>query len=289
MSNSTDPNKIYESIIADNPQVTLNNRSYWIVEGDIAMNKDSVREYAFEQADEAQQTVQGNEPTAETQGLLAISGSDGRVVRWRKGKVLTYFVNYATFNGNDAEYQQVVAAMDRACRDWEDVCAVRFQHLVEFDKGHPTGVDVPLFDVRRDNQYPNLLALAFFPDSPKEERHVWIFGAFFNEKRNPYTMEGVLRHELGHVLGFRHEHIREGAPRSCEEAYHSSKHGDTTDGTIAVTPYDHTSIMHYICPDVDLGNPKWSISSMDQQGAQAIYGSPDGTVVPPDHKMDYRD
>jgi len=48
------------------------------------------------------------------------------------------------------------------------------------------------------------------------------------------TSQGVFRHELGHVLGLRHEHIR--APGTfCTED--SSWRG--------VTAYDSASVMHY--------------------------------------------
>ena len=44
------------------------------------------------------------------------------------------------------------------------------------------------------------------------------------------------RHELGHILGFRHEHIRSEANSSCDEG-----------GAFrAVTDYDQASVMHYL-------------------------------------------
>lgn len=288
MSNLTDPNAIYEQITENNPQVTLNGQPYWIVEGDILMDAAHVRAYALTRADDERRRQQG-ETLTETERLLGIIGVDGRIVRWRKGKELTYCVRHATFNGNDTEYEAVVTAMQEATHDWEATCVVKFRHLVDFDKGNPADQVAPLFDVQRDNRYPNLLALAFFPDDPKEQRSVWVYDALFNSKRNPYTMVGVLRHELGHVLGFRHEHIREGAPLSCEERYQSSQHGDTTDHTTDLTPYDAASVMHYMCPGVVMKNPTWQISKQDRIGAQAVYGSPDGSVVPADHKMDFRD
>jgi len=283
----TDPNALYERILAENPQVIIDDQIYWLVESDVMIDRDHLGSYAIEKAEEAQQRQQGL--PVEEQRLLAIASTNGRIVRWRKGKVLTYSVNYATFNGNNTEYQQVITAMNTATRDWEAVCAIKFHHLVEFDKSNPIGLEPPLFDVRRANQNPTLLAWAFFPSSPKAERHIWIETAFFHSQTNPFSMEGVLRHELGHVLGFRHEHIREGAPISCEEVYHSLQVGDTTANTVPLTPYDRTSVMHYLCPGMTTNNPKLHISAKDQEGAQAVYGTPDGKLVPPDHLMDYRD
>lgn len=282
MISLTDPNAIYEQIIADNPQVTLNARTYWVVEGDLLMDTERILAYAFARAEEAQRS-QAGEPMAELDRLLATAGADGRIVRWRKGKELTYTVCYDTFQGKDADYQQVVTAMHEATRDWEAACAVKFRHLSQFDKAPPSGQDAPLFDVRRRQQNPDLLALAFFPTDPKDLRHIWLDTAFFNPKRNPYTMAGVLRHELGHVLGFRHEHIRQGAPLSCK------MYRETMANAVELTPFDPTSVMHYQCLGVTTKNPTWQLSAKDRTGAQAIYGTPDGKVVPPDHKMDYRD
>lgn len=282
MNHISDPNIIYDEIVADNPQVTLDEQTFWLVEGDLLMDAARVRTYAIARAEEAQRQLEG-EAVNEQERALAIAGNDGRLVRWSKGKVLTYCVRRPTFGGNEWEYQQVVAAIHQATQDWEAVCAVKFRHLAEFDQDSIAGADSLLFDVQRANQYPNVLAWAFFPDSKKSERHIWIEAAFFNPSRNPYTMEGVLRHELGHVLGFRHEHIREGAPLSC------GQYAEPLANTAPLTTFDPTSVMHYMCPNVTLKNPSWQLSPKDIEGAQALYGTPDGKIVPPDHKMDYRD
>jgi len=74
----------------------------------------------------------------------------------------------------------------------------------------------------------------------------------------------VLRHELGHVIGFRHEHIRSGAPPVCP-------HEDTT-GTINLTDYDPRSVMHYFCGGV--GSRTLEITDIDRTGSQQVYGAP---------------
>lgn len=52
--------------------------------------------------------------------------------------------------------------------------------------------------------------------------------------KGPLSLRGVLRHELGHVLGLRHEHIRYPGT-SCTENTHWR----------AVTQDDSNSMMHY--------------------------------------------
>jgi hypothetical protein len=211
-------------------------------------------------------------------------GVNGRMVRWRQGKVLTYCVNHASFGGNTDEYDQVVAAVNQAAREWQTVCHVQFRHVAECDNGVPAGIEAPLFDVVRDPQPGNLLALAFFPPDPPEKRHIYIYNGFFNVRANPYGRVGIFRHELGHVLGFRHEHIRAGAPASCAQYYGRESQTDTV---ILTSNYDHKSVMHYICPGMPTNNAEWLFTNFDRVGAQKVYGFPDGSNQPPDHQVAY--
>src|SRR5262249_54077345 len=78
---------------------------------------------------------------------------------------------------------------------------------------------------------------------------------------------GVLRHELGHVLGFRHEHIRSEAPAVCQT-------GEQIGFAYKATNYDPQSVMHYFCGDgspVDEERKKLKISDLDKKGAQLLY------------------
>ena len=71
---------------------------------------------------------------------------------------------------------------------------------------------------------------------------------------------GILRHELGHSLGFRHEHTRPEAGTCFED-----------NNWRALTPYDSSSIMHY--PQCNGSSDDLSMTASDRTGAQALYGS----------------
>jgi hypothetical protein len=73
-----------------------------------------------------------------------------------------------------------------------------------------------------------------------------------------------MRHELGHSLGFRHEHIRADRPDLFDP--------ESTEHTVAITAYDPRSVMHYVAGG--LGDPQLRFTKLDRAGARQIYGGP---------------
>jgi hypothetical protein len=111
------------------------------------------------------------------------------------------------------------------------------------------------------------IAVAFLPYHPPSRRTIFIGPSFFSPNLG-LNQVGVLRHELGHVLGFRHEHIRSGAPPVCPD--------EPLDHIIDLTKYDPRSVMHYFCGNVGSSE---TITELDRQGARLVYGPPDREVT----------
>jgi hypothetical protein len=255
--------------------VLVDDEIFTVVEGDLALDPDQ-KELWMEgqQAKKSQFTSRlraeaiGFGEAALTQGGTVTSYlvgivQDGKVVRWPPGTVLTYCVLLNTFPRQEW-YEELVANMPLATADWEAVCGVQFRYVPELDTSPSVRPEGVLFPVRYISAGGAFIAASFFPNDPKNRRRMLIDPSYFTTS---FDHVGVLRHELGHVLGFRHEHIRSGAPAVCP-------HEDTT-GTINFTNYDPQSVMHYFCGGV--GSKNLEITAVDRNGAQQLYGPPIST------------
>ena len=181
---------------------------------------------------------------------------------------LTYCVS-VEFGGR---YREVVDAMIDATAPWEAAADIDFTHLAEHDLDCSNGGDV-LFDVRPINVNGAFFAAAFFPNDPPQDRSVVIDGSSFEIDDLPgltgLSLTGILRHELGHVLGGRHEHTRPEAGTCFED-----------ENWRAVTDYDALSVMHY--PHCN-GLADWSLNltENDRNGVACLYGPAPGAAFDP--------
>lgn len=249
--------------------VEIDGEKFYIAEGDRPLDEDQLQIYAMErEVTEKEHELKKQKAALGSSNLsearrpqLTGIAANGKLVRWKPGMVLTYCILKSTFS--EEHYQLVRENIAVAIADWEGVCGVKFKYLSQLDTSPTTQPAGVLFTVREIDASGQFIAMAFFPNDPANRRRVLIDPSYYDEGL-PFDRVGVLRHELGHVLGFRHEHIRSGAPPSCPQE-------DTTD-TFDFTAYDPKSVMHYFCGGV--GDPALSITEVDREGAQKLYGPP---------------
>ncbi len=199
------------------------------------------------------------------QARLAVMSTGGVDAVW--GDTEKRSLTYCVSNAFGSRYNTVVAAMASATGAWESVADIDFLHSGAQDQNCNAANSQVLFDVRPVSG-GNYLARAFFPGDPRSQRNVLIDGSSFGLDPNEnLSLEGILRHELGHVLGFRHEHTRPEAGVCFED-----------DNWRPLTDYDAFSTMHY--PQCNgAGDWRLELTSRDQSGAACLYGSAPGFTI----------
>lgn len=221
-----------------------------------------------------QYIVNGDEPISNSGDLKAyydrmIHGSEeameeGLVVntvygvddKWSTSQVgnLTYCVS--TKFGS--RYTDVVNAMAAGAQLWEDASSrIDYVHVPSQDASCTTRNKSVVFSVEpvATTQY---IARAFFPSTPKRSRNVLVDDSIWSS--GSWTPANIMGHELGHTLGFRHEHTRPESGTCFED-----------NNWRPLTPYDSASIMHY--PQCNGTSSNLSMTATDRQGAAALYGA----------------
>lgn len=227
----------------------LTPRGSLVVEGDMAF-KDEEALYRFWQEERAPHA--GQRLTVMTQVVNGISVD----VLWPfpDNFNLTYCVG-AGFTSTQMD--QLLPALDSATQAWSQIVGVQHSRVYVGGSCDSTDTSV-MFDVQR-NTNGTFFGSAFFPNDPRSSRTLFIDDSAFTTNAGGRTLTGIITHELGHTLGFRHEHIWSGCP------------GERTDNARLVTDYDSQSIMHYPqCRSPQGGG--YSISPLDYNGAVSLYG-----------------
>lgn len=220
----------------------------YIVNGDEAMSSTgALRDYY--------QRMVGSRD-GDTAGLVVntVGGADDR---WSAAQVgnLTYCVS-SKFG---ADHAAVANAMAQGAALWENASsAVDFVYVSSANSSCTTRNNAVLFSVEptKTTQY---IARAFFPSTGDRSRNVLV-NATSLQNSGSWTPGNIMGHELGHTLGFRHEHTRPEAGTCFED-----------NNWRPLTPYDSASIMHY--PQCNGTSDDLSFTSSDGAGVRALYGS----------------
>lgn len=239
--------------------------NYFIVEGDIRLSESELRGYVVSRLT----TQETDERHPE---LTAMKKDDGKPSKYEDlaARKLTYAIDRLSFP--DAQsYELVRRNLQTAAKEWMDICPecqIEFLHLSNFDQAVHQNISASVRDqikfvVRQERLGGSYVALAFFPHDPPLKKVLQIDPVYFSPGIDPDYLVGVFRHELGHILGYRHEQVRGVMGCRLEE---------NSQAWIPISVYDPKSVMHYPCGKG--GTATLSLSDTDKTSHRAWYWLP---------------
>jgi hypothetical protein len=186
-----------------------------------------------------------------------VYNTNGTDIIWTSTQKLQ--LTYCISNLFGSRKAAVIQAMADASFAWESVTLVDFTYVPSEDANCSASNGNVMFDVETTSGQ-SYVARSFFPNFPRSDRNILIDDVAFSYP-SPLSVTGFLRHELGHVLGLRHEHTRPEAGVCFEDNQWR-----------ALTAYDSNSVMQY--PQCHgTGDYSFSLTNLDKQGIVSIYGA----------------
>jgi hypothetical protein len=240
----------------------VDGREIYIIEWDRAVTLDELRQ-AYETT-----VLHAGTATIEQDSIVNQIGGVDDV--WTGGQQL--HLTYCVTDDFGTDKARAVSEMAAATRAWEAVAHVDFRYVPSQDGACNNTNSSVVFSVR---PWTGGGACSFFPSGGGCVSRTLVIN-FADLDTNYGTIApnvrtvGVFRHELGHILGLRHEHTRPESGVCFEDS-----------SWRALTPYDQGSVMHYPwCNGITTSDLR--ITDRDAIGVRQLYGA---SFSPADHRF----
>ncbi len=255
---------VFQRFLDKVPTITVGKdvkRTYYVIEGDLRLTREQLRAHlrSYLLRQQPQTATQAVLPKGQSTGELYVMTKDGVPTKWSKTqRALTFAIDRGSFTAD--VYGFLVNNMPVAAAEWVDgcECGLSITHRPEFDSNPQ--LDKVTFIVTYAPNQPQYYAVAFFPADPVDQRYLHIMDPFFT--LSDAKKLGVLTHEIGHILGYRHGHIS-GVP-GCETLQEPN-----FPNWVALGPYDSKSVMHYMCGGG--GSEVFALSPQDKRDHKTFY------------------
>ncbi|GLR90377.1 hypothetical protein [Bradyrhizobium iriomotense] len=215
----------------------------YVVEGDISIAREEIVDYL--------KSLKNPDIASSRSDELIVNLVGGKFDYWKnpEQRKLTFGFDEKSFPTAD-NVQFTRAKFRAAADDWIAACpecGITFTEVAEN----------PFFKIKYEPTSDGTIAMSFFPSSPPSDRFLYVYKPFLAQDLQ-FDPVGVLRHEIGHILGYRHEHI-------------ANIPGCATEGTSwkPITPYTANSVMHYFCGGK--GSLDLALRDADKRGHRCLY------------------
>jgi serralysin len=259
-SESNDSFPTFEEFAASTPRIV--ETGAFVIDGDIAVTDEAELRPHYDAMRAAWNAAHPADGLGTSEHALALHQNDGVDARWsnaQKGN-LTYCIS----NSFGSDKAALVTATNNAAASWEAAADVDFVYVPAQDSDCDASNNAVVFDIRPTNS-DDFAASAFYPGWPRNRRTIWVADNAFN------SPTFVMRHELGHVLGFPHEHTRSGVSVRDSGGW-CYEDADWR----PLTTLDGSSIMHYESCSGSPAGGVTNLSASDRNGAACLYGAAPG-------------
>jgi hypothetical protein len=243
--------------IINQPSISIDTTTYYVVD-DIIINRNDIDTELMKNRDRivfnkisADRSIReirllaelftdlSNYPvSSSTPATIPIDFSFQEIANFWQSESIRYSISNS--NLSEYEYKELNSAFLEASRHWAFYTALNFEQSddaneINLEIVYVNGLD---FSHAECSMLTGEYARTESGSGKGKIRRILIFPQFFSP--HPFSRAGILRHEIGHLLGFRHTCLHPKAPKNlkCSETNQS-----VLLTTLASLPYDSTSVM----------------------------------------------